>query len=154
MSVLIRKAVNADVSALLVLIAQARSFHNGLTDNYFADIDPNMERGFLEKGFQEKDAFFLVAQEENIIVGLLLAYFRNLPYLRRSSVCQIDTVCVEERYRHKGIGRLLMQNLKRECQQKGIDEIQLSVYAANPDAVRFYESFGFKVKAFKMSLKP
>ena len=59
MSVFIRKASLSDVPALLDMSIQARIFHNHLLDNYFADMDVQVEKDFLEKSVADKDKIFL-----------------------------------------------------------------------------------------------
>ena len=154
MSVLIRKAETADIPSLLMLSAQCRNFHNRLLKDYFVNPDPSAEEKFLQAAVVEEDKIFLVAQKEKTIVGMLWAYFKTLPYLRAPFICQIDTLCVNESDRRTGVGRLLMEKLRQICRQTGADEIKLSAYVANTDAVSFYKSLGFAEKALDMRLKP
>ena len=152
MPVLIRKAVLADLPALLKLSEQARVFHNRLLNNYFADINPQTERAFLEKAVQEENKIFLVALKDEETIGMLSAGLKTLPYLSRSYVCQVDTLCVDENHRREGIGRLLISELKKICADADVDEIDLSVYMGNSEAFSFYESLGFSVKKQEMRL--
>jgi len=152
MSVSIRKAVLADLPALLKLSMQARDFHNRLLNNYFANIDPQTESAFLEKAIQEENKIFLVARKEKETVGMLSAGFKNLPYLSRPRVCLVDTVCVDENHRREGIGKLLISELKNLCMREDIDEIDLSVYVGNAKAFSFYEDLGFSAKKHELRL--
>ena len=152
MSVIIRKAVLADISALLDMSEQGRIFHNRLLNDYFADLDLETEKSFLEKAVTDKDKMFFVAQKNDAVVGMLSCFFKTLPYLRYPSVCHVDTLYVEEKYRGEGIGRLLMQNLKEICIRLGVDEMDLSVYTGNEKALAFYRSMGFTAKKQELKL--
>ena len=143
MSVIIRKAVLHDTSVLAELSVQARVFHNGLSGDYFADPDPQAEELFFKQA---------VAEKNGRIAGFLQASLKRLPYLRRSSVCLVETVCVDQACRRKGIGKALMTDLRRRCDQNGVHEIRLGVFTANTAGLAFYQSLGFTVREQKMQL--
>ncbi|MBO4644617.1 MAG: GNAT family N-acetyltransferase [Alphaproteobacteria bacterium] len=152
MSVIIRKALLSDVPALLDMSVQGRIFHNRLLDNYFADINPETEKSFLEKVVTDNDKMCFIALKDDIAVGMLFCFFKTLPFLRRPSVCHVDTLFVDEKCRNQGIGRLLMQNLKEICIRQGVDEIELAVYEGNDKALAFYHSMDFAEKKRELKL--
>jgi tRNA threonylcarbamoyladenosine biosynthesis protein TsaB len=57
----------------------------------------------------------------------------------------IANIAVDRRYRSLGLGRGLLDDLRRRLLTKGIDQIVLDVRAANKNAIRFYEKYGFSV---------
>ena len=148
----IRKAGLSDMSVLVDLAVQARIFHNRLSDNYFADPDPLAEKEFFKQAVADENKIVLAAQRDKAVVGFVLASLKKVPYLRRPFVCTVDTVCVDQNYRHEGIGKALMTDLRRQCEQIGVDEIRLGVFAANTAGVSFYQSLGFVLQEQKMQL--
>ena len=56
---------------------------------------------------------------------------------------QINFFVVEEKYRKKGFGSLLMNNLINQFEKFNINKLFLEVSATNTAAEKFYSSFGF-----------
>ena len=56
---------------------------------------------------------------------------------------QISYFVVEEKYRRKGFGSLLMSNVVEQCQELGINKLFLEVSKCNLGAEKFYRRFHF-----------
>ena len=56
----------------------------------------------------------------------------------------LDTLAVVPEYRHRGIGRALLEDGIMLGKSKGFDLITLVVDSDMPDLVRLYESVGFR----------
>ncbi len=59
----------------------------------------------------------------------------------------LDTICVAEKFRGKGVGSALLEALPKIASRDGYEVIGLSVDRANPHAKRLYEKHGFEVVA-------
>lgn len=57
----------------------------------------------------------------------------------------IANIAVDRQYRSQGLGRVLLDDLRRRLLTNGIAQIVLDVRAANKEAIRFYERYGFAV---------
>lgn len=64
----------------------------------------------------------------------------------------VDTMAVDEKYRHKGIGHAFFDYVKTIKQQKDFDSIELQVNARNEDAMKMYADYGFTPKSINMEL--
>lgn len=84
-----------------------------------------------------EDALFLVAEDNGEIVGFCGAFM---------VVDQGDVVNVGVRpdRQRQGIGKRLMQALIRKAGEKGVSSLYLEVRVSNREAIRLYESLGFK----------
>ncbi len=60
-----------------------------------------------------------------------------------SVVAKLDDVSVKEDRRGKGVGTVLMEQLKTELRREAVTRIDVAVHMENPDARRFYEKAGF-----------
>lgn len=60
-----------------------------------------------------------------------------------SVVAKLDDVSVKEDRRGKGVGTVLMEQLKNELRREAVTRIDVAVHMENPDARRFYEKGGF-----------
>jgi ribosomal-protein-alanine acetyltransferase/tRNA threonylcarbamoyl adenosine modification protein YeaZ len=57
----------------------------------------------------------------------------------------IANIAVDQQYRSQGLGRLLLNDLRRRLLANGIDQMVLDVRTTNKKAIRFYEKYGFEV---------
>jgi len=137
----VRRATRADVADIVRLLADdplgAKREHSAspLPDSYYTafdaiDRDPNNE--------------LVVAEVAGKVVGVLQV--TSIPYLtyRGSWRAQIEGVRVEASMRSAGIGRRLFEWAIERARDRGVRLVQLTSDKARPDAIRFYESLGFK----------
>ena len=87
---------------------------------------------FLKKGI------FLVAEENNKIIGFLIAEFML------GNFVWIDGIVVSTTYRGRGIGTKLFHKLVDIVKQKNIKHIYLMAPKFNIRTKRFYKSMGMK----------
>ena len=148
----IRKFEKKDLPQVLELCREVRDFHIKLLGGYFAPQDDNFEQiGYLESLTDDKTTA-LVAEENNISVGYLLAENKISSHLLASKVAHISNIGVKKELQRTGLGKKLMDAFYEICRQKDIDEIRLSVYNKNISACRFYEKYGFEPLDQRMRL--
>jgi N-acetylglutamate synthase-like GNAT family acetyltransferase len=58
-------------------------------------------------------------------------------------VGQIRYMAVDEKFRGKGLGKLILKSLEEQARQRGLHKIELQ---ARDNAVQFYEGCGYTVK--------
>jgi len=95
------------------------------------------ERKEILKKLQRDPDLFLVAEINGEIIGTVLGGFDG----RRGMVYHLAVV---DRFRKKGIGALLMDELEKRMKQKGCIRSYLLVTSDNLDAIRFYTSRGWE----------
>ena len=62
----------------------------------------------------------------------------------------IDDICVDERARGKHVGTELYDHVLDYARAHGYHNVTLNAWAANPAAVKFYESLGMSVYRYGM----
>lgn len=85
-----------------------------------------------------KDALFLVAKEEDSLLGyagMFISFDEG----------EITNVAVDALHRKKGTGRRLMQEIQRIGQECGVRRIVLEVRKSNMAAITLYEKMNFLV---------
>jgi ribosomal-protein-alanine N-acetyltransferase len=85
-------------------------------------------------------AGFLVAQEDNMVVGYIIFW------IRYEDEGHIISLAIDKRYRRTGIGSQLVDyaiNIFSKCNMK---DIKLEVRVSNKGARKFYEKMSFKEK--------
>jgi ribosomal protein S18 acetylase RimI-like enzyme len=95
------------------------------------------EKQELAKKIQRDPDLFLIAEVNGKIIGTVLGGFDG----RRGMVYHL---AVEARYRKKGLGVLLMNELEKRMKEKGCIRSYLLVTKDNLDAIRFYENTGWE----------
>lgn len=93
-----------------------------------------------------EDHELLVAQDDRgSVVGWVHAHVPRL--LLADRVAEVLGLVVDENRRGEGVGRLLMAEAERWAAKKGCDEVRLRSDVVREDAHRFYEGFGYGVRA-------
>ncbi len=93
------------------------------------------------------DGDILVAREGGRAIGLALVQDKNTPpypaFIPRRYTYLMDLVVAPE-HRGRGIGQALLGAVKDWAESRDAEFIELGVLAQNEDAIRLYESLGFK----------
>jgi ribosomal protein S18 acetylase RimI-like enzyme len=140
----VRRAKLADLPALLVLLPQLTS----RPESAGAQM-PSWERAedILIVLLANPDHHLLVAEEvsrQKVVGTVFVTKIPSLTYGGRSRA-EIEGMIVDENFRRRGIGRLLMQHameLAAECYR-----IQL-VSGPKPEQLAFYKSLGFTTENY------
>ena len=86
----------------------------------------------LQRKLQRDPDLFLIAEENNVIVGTIIGGFDG----RRGMIYHL---AVQSNFREQGIGSLLLAEVEKRLKAKGCRKCYLLVTADNTDAAQFYE---------------
>lgn len=105
------------------------------------------EREFIKNSINDENRLFLVGEIDgkiiaNCSVGVVS---QNKRYLHRAAM----GIAVCKDYWSKGIGKKMMQECIKWCEEKGVEQLELEVVTQNNRAVSMYESFGFQIYGTK-----
>lgn len=137
-----RKATSEDVQTIVEMIAddalgsKRENFKIPLPQKYYdafeqIDSDPNQELIVVEN------------EEEHIIAVFQMTFIPYLTY-QGGIRAQIEGVRVHKNHRGLGIGKVVFEWAIKRAQDRGAHLLQLTTDKKRPDAIRFYESLGFK----------
>ena len=152
MTTRVRKAVEADVSNLLLLMRELARFEK--YEKSFAIT----EEVLREQGFHRSPPDFhcLVAEESGGLMGLLVYYFVPFTYRAKPNVI-IKELYVADGHRGKGVGKLLMKAVAKEAEKADCGLIKWYVAKWNYRGIQFYERLGARIDPdwheFQMSEK-
>lgn len=90
------------------------------------------------------DPEVLVAPGTGQLVGVL-AYHTRRPLHRSGRVTSIDAFVVDEHYRSRGVGAVLLETLVQVARASGAELVDLHSNRSRTDARRFYERHGFEL---------
>lgn len=97
-----------------------------------------MERTGFFDALALSDTVFLVAEEENRILGYIGMYLSV-------DEGEITNVAVDPGARRLGVGQALLLQMKREARQRAVGRLVLEVRVSNASAIALYEKNGFSV---------
>lgn len=146
----LRPARPDDYPGLCTLWKLIEDLHAGLLPGYFRRSPrPPRSREEVEKILRTPDELILIAEElepESRAVGLVHVQIYDTPPVpsmvpRRRA--HVENLIVDAEHRRRGLGRRLLDGGAEWARSHGADEMLLTVWEGNDDAVRFYESLGF-----------
>ncbi len=111
------------------------------------------EKSFLEDMEHSDNQIMITAFIDGEIVGN--ASISPIGYCRKMKHRANFAIAIREKYWHKGLGTLLMEEALKTAKVMGYEQVELGVYNDNPRAKAMYERFGFEEwgimkKAFKL----
>ncbi len=139
----IRKATAKDWKKIVNLQLEFTRFSRGHdvflkpSRNYLV-IQRKRTKNFLKKGIG------FIAEENKNAIGYITGTIKKKPQWKVSRYGHINEVFVSNKYRGKGLGKLLMKKFFDELRKKKIEYVDLSVFVKNKEAQRFYRKLGFK----------
>ena len=106
------------------------------------------------KDFNETNSMCFIALDGNNVVGFItLNTFK--PLFTDFPKAHISWIAVDEKYRRKGIAKVLLQMAEQYCKGQGCKYVDLSsrISPERMPAHKLYESFGFKSDTQKYFIK-
>jgi ribosomal protein S18 acetylase RimI-like enzyme len=132
--ILIRNGEAKDVPQTLGLIKELALYEKAL-DQVIVD-----EAYMLKEGFSNHPSFwFYVAEENNLIIGIALCYYRYSTW--KGKRIYLEDIVVNEKHRNKGIGQLLFEKVIAQAKSEQLSGVVWQVLEWNEPAIKFYEKF-------------
>lgn len=118
-------------------------------------IDKKRERYIksILKSFENKDSHFLVAEDDEKIIGYIIGKTALNEYKIKNKAGHIQSFYVMKKYRGTGVGKELYNSLIKWFKEKKCDHLDLDVYATNKKSVNIYKKWGFKPITIQMKKK-
>ena len=143
-SINIRIATINDLNAV-------QELNNSLFELEFNNFDDTLKVGWpFEKDGKEyfeymiENEIVFVAEAEEKIVGYLAGSIcEQISYITET-FAELDNMCIDDQYRRLGIGTLLINEFKKYCKEKNIQNIKVTASAKNSRAIQFYIKNGFE----------
>jgi len=136
---IIRPAQLSDITPLQLLYQkQFADLQRHQPYSFKADL-PDI--AFLTETIQDPDCDFILAVEQDTIVGMTALFIENtLPYecFVPHRYVNFADLYVEAAYRNHGIGKQLIQAVKAWAKEKEVDYIELMVLKQNKQALALY----------------
>ena len=149
----IRLAYESDIPQIGVLLQQTLEVHyQGRPDLFKANTRKYNDEQLLEIVSDSNRPLF-VAEENGVVLGYVLCVFQkyaNHAILTAVKTMRIDDLCVDKRFRRRGIGKALYNFVLEFAKTLGCYNVCLNAWACNREALRFYESCGLRPQKIEL----
>lgn len=140
----IRKATIKDLETLQSFYKKLSLFESQFTDEFNEDWAYGKKgKRFFEKLLTGRNAFALVTEDNGEMVGYASVSIKKTTFRKRSKLAVLEQLFVNDDYRGKGVGTLLMQEVKRKLKAREVPRLQLYAVKSNEKAIDFYKKNGF-----------
>ena len=150
----IRAATVSDCDALLPIFDEVDALHREHVPHVFQEPHgPARDDEYLLGVLADESCGLFVADAGGEILGFVQVVLRDtppIPILVPRRVASVENLAVRQGFRRAGIGRALMRRAQRWAEDRGADEIELTVYDFNEDAISFYHSLGYSTSSRRM----
>ena|SRR2546423_422888 len=149
MAIQVRPACEADIDALLNIHSVVQSLMANLApDKVKPMVDPVAGRAFFTSKLRNPRSRVAIATSDGLPVGYVwfdICVWPETALARTRSYVLVNNLSVATAAQRQGVGSVLMRYVEQEAVRLGIDEVDVSHWAVNADAERFYRSLGFSV---------
>jgi len=155
MDISIRNAEQNDYNSLLPLFRQVHEFHVFKRPDLYKENSTPVEQKFFESQLIDAKQHIFVAAIGNDIVGVIVTKEEETAensFVKARKVLVINSLCVAETHRKKGIGKKLTKYVFDFGRSLRVDSIELGVSEKNTSAIEFYRSIGMTTKSRKMEI--
>ena len=105
------------------------------------ELELPLEKYISEKYFKlfvDEDKMFFVAEDNNKIVGYILGE------PMKGRLANLGLLAVDKKFRGKGVGKKLVDAMRKRCDEKGLTYLLLYAPKSNKKTLEFYRKCGFK----------
>jgi GNAT superfamily N-acetyltransferase len=155
MDAVIRRATIQDYDALCAIWAEVDSLHADALPHLFRRPQGPV-RSFerVAELLADQNTAILAAELEDELVGVVTVVINTSaphPIFVPRSWAVVEDICVSSSHRRRGIGQALMRAAHDWARQRGVADMELTVWEFNKDAREFYEALGYTTVRRRMS---
>ena len=142
---MIRKANYDDIPKIEELLEDIHRLHFMSRPDLFKDGISKFNKEEIKALIDSKDKPIYIYEDGGKALGYAFISYMTVKnkMLEEIPYIFVEDLCVDERYRSKGIGRALMDYINNLAKKEGIEYIRLNVWNFNEKALKFYQDNGY-----------
>jgi ribosomal protein S18 acetylase RimI-like enzyme len=153
----IRPATPGDYARLCGLIRGLDEMHSAARPDMFRrSAKAPRSRDYIAKLIAGPSSALLVAEHGKALIGFVTVIvhdIRGLPIHVPRRVAVVDNLFVDAAHRKRGCGRALMAAACKWAHGAGARDIEVSVHEFNREALRFYETLGYRTSLRRLQAR-
>ena len=153
----VRKAEVKDKEKIVELFMQMQGLHcKNRSDIFKEKTKQETEKEFDETIENKERNIIVVVNSDNKICGVCIFKIKEIkdhPNLKDAKILHIGKIGVDEKYRRKGIGKLMMKEMEKVAEKLNCDRIELNCWSFNEGAIEFYKSQSMKIQRLNFEMK-
>ena len=150
----IRRAELKDMERVIELLSEVLEIHVRIRPDIFrSGTTKYSKEQFMKMIKDDNNPIYVATNDNDDVLGYMFCEILEPKFsstMKPNKTLYIDDLCVDEKYRHQGIGQVLFEFAKKEAKRLGCYEVALYLWEGNDTAKKFYEKMGMKVKATTM----
>ncbi len=154
MNIILVPATQEDYLWFVEVFKEVEEFHRLQAPWKFKQPEPELfTKEYYMSIITSADSKLLLAKDGERVVWCALAFIKkasDIPVLKPRIWVDIDTIVVQETYKKKWIGKILLQKVEDRAKENAISDIELNVRDFNQWAIKFYEKSWFTTYSHKM----
>ncbi len=128
------------------LARQIQKIHFNWRPDLFLNVEEVISKERL-RGLLDKNCIYVAKIDEKIVGYIIIDIMeKDNSFIRYRKLLVVDTLCVDENYRGKGIGTQLLEFAKNLGKENKCTDMYLTVNPKNENAIKTYEKFGMRLK--------
>ena len=144
----IRNITISDYNDVDKLMQQVHSLHVKNRPDLYVELEHPLSKTEFEEQVQNNNLISVVAEEKGVVIGLCIVTIRNKSGMVNKKIAYMDDLCVDEKFRGKGIGKELFSYVSNIVKEKGANRLDLMVWSFNKNALNFYEELGMTTQRY------
>ena len=155
MSIIVRRAQERDIPAVMELLKQVNQVHYEGRPDLFKPATKYGEDELRRILANDQTPVFVCTDEAGQVLGhgfCILQRPENTKLLNDVLTLYIDDICVDQAARGRHVGKSLYEHVVDYARSIGCDHITLNVWEGNTPALRFYQSMGMQVQKTTMEV--
>lgn len=138
MNLKIRKANKSDSAGIINLIVELAIFEK------LVPPDKKAQTRLIKHAFSSKPLFeILIALDDKTPIGYAFYFYTYSTFLAKQTMF-LEDIFVSERYRSKGVGKKLFDELISKAKKNNCGRLDFTVLNWNKEAMKFYDRLGAK----------
>ena len=141
----IRLATEKDVDRLQDLLLSVQNLHaEGRPDVFIHGTRKYTDKNVLDIISGENSPVYVGVIDKEVMAYAFceIKVSEGTQNLKPLKTLYIDDLCVDEKYRGKGLGTVMYNYVKEQAKEQGCYHLTLNVWHLNQSAVKFYQKLG------------
>ncbi len=152
---MIRQAEVKDIAILAVLNKEVQDIHHKAFPGIFKSFDKNKTAEAFREIIRKRNYTFLLeflGDEPRGYALFEIKKHKNTAFTGSYAAIYVHHIAVIKNHRSGGVGKSLLEAIKRKAKQLKIKRMELDVWSFNTKAKSFFQANGFVVYNEKMHL--